>query len=112
MMDFARAIGFYNAVFAGCSSDELSDDDGHTQRKIKGKFRWFSMPRRRRRLKKFVFFEEKEYRKHCITKRERIERNSEKFIGAALTGGRASVSNEVVDVLQVLVRLAVATNQP
>ena len=45
-------------------------------------------------------------------KRERkIERNSE-IIGAALTGGRTSKSNEVVDVLQVLVRLAVASNQP
>lgn len=40
-----------------------------------------------------------------------MERISE-TVGAALTGGRASESNEVVDVLQVLIRLAVTSNQP
>lgn len=46
----------------------------------------------------------------CGRKKEKESRKD--FENAALTGGRTSESNEVVDILQVLVRLAVTSNQP
>lgn len=45
-------------------------------------------------------------------KKKKEKESRKDFENAALTGGRTSESNEVVDILQVLVRLAVTSNQP